>query len=137
MTDGAQIFKLGDKVVFKGDPEKVVFKVVDENKGYSARFKGTVELELADDSSLPSMDAVPERLLEKAPEPLAAGDVIQDADGIIFIVGKNGHVHEEVYAYVEETPTAWSTKLYELPRPIKKIGRVEIDKSLLKDGDDE
>lgn len=122
------VFNDGEKVVFKGQDE--VFTIVYVNEG-----SDSYDLENNVDGM--TIEYVPARLLDPAPEDFKPGDVVQDALDSIFIVGSKNRVHEEVYAFVDENSTYWSSTVDELEKPVRKIGHVSIDSAKVKKGSSE
>jgi len=125
MTD----FKTGDKVRFKGDPDKETYTVVCVNGvendygSYSDGLRGTLELE-AVKAAETTLDWIPTRLVEVVEPTFEKGDVIMDDDDGIFIFFNEERVYEEVYSYVQEDRYGWHP-MHDLTKPIRKIGHVD------------
>lgn len=77
-------FKEGDRVRFKNDPEEHVYRV------FLVNIDDT--LDLRDETGNDDLDWIPQRLMERAPDPAIVGDVYRGnfSGSLHFVVGGAG-----------------------------------------------
>lgn len=77
-------FKDGDRVRFKSDPDEHVYRV------FLVNVDGT--LDLRDETGDDDLDWIPQRLMERVPDPARVGDVYRGnySGALYFIVGEAG-----------------------------------------------
>ena len=92
-------FREGDRVRFKNDPEEHEYRV------FLVNIDDT--LDLRDETGNDYLDWIPQRLMERAPEPARIGDVYRGnySGSLYFVVGKAepGQIYIVDQSYLDRT----------------------------------